>query len=50
MRIVSNSKDGHLAYEVINVEWVLNNSEHTLCSLMGNWLDISNRDSGRDLY
>lgn len=41
--------NSHLDYDVVNVEWALNNSGHTLCSLMGNYLDISNRDSGRDL-
>lgn len=39
----------HLEYEVMNDEWVLNRSEHTLCSYMGNWLDIRCRDSNRDL-
>lgn len=41
--------NSHLDYDVVNVEWVLNNSGHTLCSLMGNYLDIKNNNSGRDL-
>ena len=44
-----NTDNSHLKYPVVNVEWVLNNSGHTLCSLMGNYLDIKNVDTGRDL-
>ena len=46
---MKSDNNSHLDYPVINVEWALNNSGHTLCSLMGNWLDIKNRDTGRDL-
>ncbi len=46
---MKSDNNSHLEYPVVNVEWVLNNSGHTLCNLMGNWLDIKNRDTGRDL-
>lgn len=45
----SGNNNSHLNYPAINVEWVLNDSGHTLCSLMGNHLDIKNNNSGRDL-
>jgi hypothetical protein len=37
---VDNNYDSHLNYPAINVEWVLNNSGHTLCSYMDNVLCI----------
>ena len=50
MKVDNNTdNNSHLNYPAINVEWVLNNSGHTLCSYMGNWLDIKNNNSGRDL-
>jgi len=45
----NGNNNSHLNYPAINVEWVLNNSGHTLCSYMGNVLDIKNKDTGRDL-
>lgn len=39
----------HTEYMVMNDEWVLNNSAYTLCSYMGNYLDIRIRDSSKDL-
>lgn len=40
MRIVSNSKDGHLAYDVSNCEWVRSNGYYSLYQYVENELCI----------